>query len=100
MCIQLKPEAFNCKGHEVSGDKRLKSLLCTEGQWPGESQRDSYLKGKKSVIWRSSLQTPPSRDTNTDYVSISPSPTLSYLLVIVIVLQESTIYGPSWFDVC
>lgn len=47
MCIQLKPEAFNSKGHEVSGDKGLKSLLCTAGQWPGESQRESYLKGKK-----------------------------------------------------
>lgn len=47
MCIQLKPEAFNSKGHKVSGDKGLKSLLCTEGQWSGESQRESYLKGKK-----------------------------------------------------
>lgn len=47
MCIQLKSEAFNSMGHEVSGDKGLKSLLCTVGQWPGDSQRESYLKGKK-----------------------------------------------------
>lgn len=47
MCIQLKPEAFNSKGHQVSGDKGLKNPLCTVGQWPGESQRESYLEGKK-----------------------------------------------------
>lgn len=67
MCIQLKSEAFNSMGHEVSGDKGLKSLLCTVGQWPGGISRGKLPeKEERGYIWRSSLRTPPSRDTNTD----------------------------------